>query len=222
MRTVIPTNAMVLAAPLPNPRPSRRGATCGEIWAAPKDAEKNPASVTPICTEERNLLESPTRRATRAPAPPASAMPRTWLSRRETRAISEAAKTPPTRTKRKTSAMSTTRSFIGSLWQAGSSPPAGLGQVAGRGEDGEDQGGDDEHRDVEGLRPGAEGRRRPPVRGADRREHGAQRREDERRGGHVDDHGGRPGEDHAGEHDGEHRPAPAATRLHGSEVTVVP
>src|SRR5690625_806781 len=222
MSTVVPTKATVLATPLDRPRASSAGETWGAICAAPKDAEKKPARVTPIWTEERKRLEFEVSRATRAPAPPRSAIARTWLSRSETRAISEAAKTPPRRTKRKTRAMSTTRPFIGPLFQRTPGTQAGRpsGEVPRRCEQGEGDGGDGERRHVERRGPGAEEGEGTTVRAPDDGEHRAQPREDDGGGGHVDEHRGCACQQHPGDDEPEHRRAPAASLVHGSEDTV--
>ena len=40
----------------PTPQRIRQGTTAGEMDAAPKDAERKPVNVVPICTAERNRL----------------------------------------------------------------------------------------------------------------------------------------------------------------------
>src|SRR6478609_8725230 len=92
-------------AAAPSPRVSRRGTTSGAIAEAPYAAEKNPDRVTPIWTVERNRLGLRARAAVRAPVSPDFSMRRTWLSRRDTRAISAAANTPPSSTKPRTNAI---------------------------------------------------------------------------------------------------------------------
>ena len=83
---------------------------------APKAAEKNPASVTPTWTAARKRLGSLSSRCTALPRrPPLSAIPRTWDSRRETRAISAPEKTPPIRTKATTMTMLSQTSLTGGV-----------------------------------------------------------------------------------------------------------
>lgn len=86
----------------PKPMPSRRGSTSGAMVDAPYAAEKNPDSVTPIWTVDRNRLGLPARAAIRAPRFPDFSIRRTWLSRRDTSAISVPANTPPSSTKKRT------------------------------------------------------------------------------------------------------------------------
>lgn len=74
--------------------------------AAPKDADRNPETVTPICTAERKLLGFWVSFSTVRPRCPLPASCLTWLSRSVTSAISAAAKVPPIRMNRKISAMS--------------------------------------------------------------------------------------------------------------------
>ncbi|KAI3473762.1 hypothetical protein Pfo_031649 [Paulownia fortunei] len=64
---------------------------------------ENPATVTPICTADRKRFGSRPSAATRAPREPRRSSCCSCDSRSETRAISAAAKTPPTSTKRMTS-----------------------------------------------------------------------------------------------------------------------
>ncbi|GAA3316779.1 hypothetical protein GCM10020219_036710 [Nonomuraea dietziae] len=63
------------------------------------------ATVTPICTADRKRLGSWASFATLAPLRPRCSSFRIWLSRRETRAISAAAKKPPIRMKSRTMAL---------------------------------------------------------------------------------------------------------------------
>ena len=85
------------------PRPSKTGAKDGASVEAPKAAEKKPATVTPICTAERNRLGSRARVATACPRPPWVSRRSTCPERSETSAISVAANTPPTRMNASTS-----------------------------------------------------------------------------------------------------------------------
>ncbi len=81
----------------------------GSSWparvSAPTAADSTVATVIPICTAERKRFGSRASLATREPRLPSSASLRTWLSRRETMAISAAAKNPPIRTKTRTRTM---------------------------------------------------------------------------------------------------------------------
>ena len=63
--------------------------------AAPNVPDSRVATVTPICTADRNRLGSWASRAARWPRLPRFISERTWPSRSETRAISAAAKNPP-------------------------------------------------------------------------------------------------------------------------------
>ena len=99
--SVVTTSETVAGAGAP--RFSKTGAKDGASVEAPKAAEKNPATVTPICTADRNRLGSRAREATDVPRPPACSSRSTWPGRSETSAISVAANTPPTSTKPRTS-----------------------------------------------------------------------------------------------------------------------
>src|SRR5215207_9947892 len=103
MRMVTPMKATVSATPSGTPQASSRSATGPASVAAPKAAEKKPASVTPTCTAARKRFGSPASLASRSPRRPRSRSALTWLSRRDTRAISAAAKAPPSSTKPSTS-----------------------------------------------------------------------------------------------------------------------
>ncbi len=94
------------------PHDSRVGVTAGASVEAPYAAERKPATVTPICTAERNRFRLRASAAVRALRPPLCSNRRIWPSRNDTRAISVAANTPPIRTKTNTSALLTTISFI--------------------------------------------------------------------------------------------------------------
>src|SRR6478735_5458192 len=111
------------------PRPSKTGAKDGASVEAPKAAEKNPATVTPICTAERNRLGSRAREATACPRPPWVSSRSTCPERSETSAISVAANTPPTRMNARTS-----RTSI----QVPASTPDNLSSGHQRGADGGD------------------------------------------------------------------------------------
>ncbi len=63
--------------------------------SAPKAPDTSVASVTPICTADRNRFGSDASRAAFAPRLPRLDSDRTWVSRSETSAISEAEKNPP-------------------------------------------------------------------------------------------------------------------------------
>ena len=104
MTRVRTTRAVVAAASSPRPSRSRYGARSGARVEPPYAAEKKPATVTPICTAARKRLGLRATSATRAPRAPLRSIAVSWLSRSETRAISVAAKTPPTRTNSSTSA----------------------------------------------------------------------------------------------------------------------
>ena len=71
---------------------------------APYAEEKKPATVTPICTAERNWLGSRTSVAVRSPRGPSSSSCLICDSRRLTIAISVPANTPPMSTKSSTRA----------------------------------------------------------------------------------------------------------------------
>ncbi len=66
------------------------------------------ASVTPICTAEKNRFGSLASRAVRWPRLPRLASALIWPSRSETRAISEAEKKPPMHTMTRTTMTSRT------------------------------------------------------------------------------------------------------------------
>ena len=74
--------------------------------ASPTVPDSSVASVTPICTADRNRLGSWASRAARWPRLPRFMRVRICPSRSETRAISAAAKNPPTSTMSRTSTMS--------------------------------------------------------------------------------------------------------------------
>ena len=95
MATVTRTRASVPASPALTPRASSHRAKGSESVLAPKAAEKKPAKVTPTWTAARNWFGSLSSFCTALPRRPVSAIARTWDSRRETRAISAPAKTPP-------------------------------------------------------------------------------------------------------------------------------
>ncbi len=80
--------------------------------APPKAADRKPIRVTPICTADRKRFGLAATRATVSPRLPRWAIDLSWLSRRETRAISAAAKTPPISTKTKIRTMLRTVSFM--------------------------------------------------------------------------------------------------------------
>ena len=61
---------------------------------APNALDSSAVDVTPIWTADRKRLGLETSRATAAPRRPVSASARTWLSRKETSAISAATNTP--------------------------------------------------------------------------------------------------------------------------------
>ena len=86
------------------PQLSRVGAICGAMAAAPNADDRNPANVTPICTVDRNRPESRARAATFFSAPRPRPSCEICDSRTLTRAISVAAKMPPTRMKAMTQA----------------------------------------------------------------------------------------------------------------------
>src|SRR5512139_2938628 len=105
MATVTSTSAAALENPCGSPQPTSTGARSSERVAPPNAAERKPASVTPTWTADRKRFGSSLSSATTRPRRLWPARVRTWLSRKDTRAISAAAKTPPMRTKRTTSPM---------------------------------------------------------------------------------------------------------------------
>src|SRR5215212_155425 len=94
-------------------RPSRTGANALAIVVPPNAADRKPASVTPICTADRNRLGSPVNWAISRPRLPRRASCLTWLSRSDTNAISAAANTPPIRINRK---IMTTLNTVSLVW----------------------------------------------------------------------------------------------------------
>ena len=78
--------------------------------SAPKEPATSVASVTPICTAERNRFGSDASRAAVAPRLPRLPSDRTWPSRSETSAISDAEKNPPMDTMTRT--MTTSRTTL--------------------------------------------------------------------------------------------------------------
>src|SRR3712207_2514531 len=113
---VTSTNASVPARPSRTPRSTSQAAKGSERVLAPNAAEKKPARVTPTWTAARKRLGSLSSRCTALPRrPPLSAIPRTWDSRRETRAISAPEKTPPIRTKTTTITMLSQTSLTGGV-----------------------------------------------------------------------------------------------------------
>ena len=76
--------------------------------SAPKAPDTSVASVTPIWTADRNRFGSDASRAAFAPRLPRLLNDRTWVSRSETSAISEAEKNPPMDTMTRTMIMSRT------------------------------------------------------------------------------------------------------------------
>src|SRR5215204_4973617 len=94
-------------------RPSRTGANALAIVVPPNAADRKPASVTPICTADRNRLGSPVNWAISRPRLPRRASCLTWLSRSDTNAISAAANTPPIRINRK---IMTTLNTVSLMW----------------------------------------------------------------------------------------------------------
>ena len=113
---MVPTKAVIDAAAAGSPHDTRAGETAGAIVEAPYAAEKKPATVTPICTAERNRFGLRANAAVRAPRPPRCSNRRICPSRNDTRAISVAANTPPIRTKTSTNAPLTTISFIAAAY----------------------------------------------------------------------------------------------------------
>src|SRR5512139_2602502 len=103
MATVTSTSAAALENPCGSPQPTSTGARSSERVAPPNAAERKPASVTPTWTADRKRFGSSLSSATIRPRRLCPANVRTWLSRKDTRAISAAAKTPPMRTNRMTS-----------------------------------------------------------------------------------------------------------------------
>ncbi len=70
MISVMPTRANGVATPGAMPRSTSHAATSPEIVAAPTADDSIVATVTPICTDARNLFGSDTSRASRRPARP--------------------------------------------------------------------------------------------------------------------------------------------------------
>ena len=112
MTSVTTMNEIQYAASLSPAAPSaempqlrRTGARSSANAEAPNAADRNPADVTPICTAARNRFGSACSSATFSPRRPRWASDRTWPSRREMSAISEAEKKPATRRKNPTSTM---------------------------------------------------------------------------------------------------------------------
>ena len=92
---MISTSETTPEAPAGRPQPCRTSESGSESRAPPTEADRKPASVTPIWTAERNRFGSPASRATICPRLPRPASCRTCDSRSDTRAISAAANTPP-------------------------------------------------------------------------------------------------------------------------------
>src|SRR5687767_6027637 len=110
------TKATVSESRADRPRVSSHRANGADNVLAPKAAEKKPAKVTPTWTAARNRFGSLSSRWTAFPRrPPLSAIPRTWDSRRETRAISAPEKMPPIRTKATTMTMLSQTSLTGGV-----------------------------------------------------------------------------------------------------------
>lgn len=107
MANVTVTNAAGAAASGRMPHPSRTGANSGPSASAPRAADSTVATVTPTWMADRKRLGSRASFCTRAPRRPSRLRRRIWLSRRETIAISAAAKNPPIRMNMRTRAMVT-------------------------------------------------------------------------------------------------------------------
>ena len=102
---VIRIRAMVSATGLARPIRCSTGDRSSASVAPPNAADRNPATVTPICTAERKRLGFSASRATVCPRLLRWDSWRIWLSRSDTRAISAAAKIPPTTMKHKINKM---------------------------------------------------------------------------------------------------------------------
>ena len=79
---------------------------CPDSVASPNAPDSRVASVTPICTADRNRFGSWASLAARWPRLPRWARARIWPSRSETRAISAPANSPLTSTMSRTTTMS--------------------------------------------------------------------------------------------------------------------
>ena len=90
MNAVTATNATVPGDPAGTPHPVSTAASGSDSVDPPYAEAKNPARVTPTCTEARKRLESARSLRTRSPRFPGSRS--TWLSRSETSASSDAEK----------------------------------------------------------------------------------------------------------------------------------
>src|SRR5450631_1114525 len=105
MTSVIVISAVASDMPVGTPQRTRTGANLPDRVAAPKAADRNPASVTPICSAARKRLGLPATRATLAPRRPRPESALSWLSRNDTSAISVEENRPPTRMKTRTRAI---------------------------------------------------------------------------------------------------------------------
>ena len=90
---------------LGTPQPSTTGTMNGEIDDSPKEAERKPESVTPICTVDRNVFGSRAIFATRLPRASSCSIWSICEPRSETSASSVPANTEPSSRKTKMSRM---------------------------------------------------------------------------------------------------------------------